>query len=130
MVYTAYTPCFRSEAGSHGKDVRGLIRLHQFNKVELVRTTTPESSFDELEKMTESSRTPLHPEKRHPCDIDLWRTDVQHTAHWPSPWGRGFPGWHVECVAMSRKYLGEAFDIHTGSLRHPHGNARQYLSAP
>jgi seryl-tRNA synthetase len=50
--YTAYTPCFRSEAGSYGKDVRGLIRLHQFNKVELVALTTPESSFDELERLT------------------------------------------------------------------------------
>ena len=47
--YAAYTPCFRSEAGSYGKDTRGLIRQHQFNKVELVRFTTPESSYDELE---------------------------------------------------------------------------------
>jgi seryl-tRNA synthetase len=47
--FTAYTPCFRSEAGSHGKDTRGLIRQHQFNKVELVKFTTPESSYDELE---------------------------------------------------------------------------------
>ena len=50
--YTAYTPCFRSEAGSYGKDVRGLIRQHQFNKVELVVITTPEDSFNELERMT------------------------------------------------------------------------------
>jgi seryl-tRNA synthetase len=50
--YTAYTPCFRSEAGSHGADVRGLIRQHQFDKVELVKFTTPESSYDELEALT------------------------------------------------------------------------------
>jgi seryl-tRNA synthetase len=50
--YTAYTPCFRSEAGSHGRDVRGLIRQHQFNKVELVQLTTPESSFAALEELT------------------------------------------------------------------------------
>ena len=49
ISYTAYTPCFRSEAGSYGKDVRGLIRQHQFDKVELVKFTTPESSWDELE---------------------------------------------------------------------------------
>jgi len=49
--YVAFTPCFRSEAGSHGKDVRGLIRQHQFHKVELVKLTTPESSMDELEAM-------------------------------------------------------------------------------
>lgn len=52
LFYTAYTPCFRSEAGSYGKDVRGLIRQHQFNKVELVKFTTPETSYDELEKLT------------------------------------------------------------------------------
>ncbi|HSF17736.1 MAG TPA: serine--tRNA ligase [Vicinamibacteria bacterium] len=51
-LYTAYTPCFRSEAGSYGKDVRGLIRQHQFDKVELVKITEPESSYDELESLT------------------------------------------------------------------------------
>jgi seryl-tRNA synthetase len=51
FYYTAYTPCWRSEAGSHGKDTRGLIRQHQFNKVELVKFTTPERSFDELESL-------------------------------------------------------------------------------
>jgi seryl-tRNA synthetase len=50
--YTAYTPCFRSEAGSYGKDVRGLIRQHQFNKVELVQLTAPEKSLDALEELT------------------------------------------------------------------------------
>ncbi|MCK4911584.1 MAG: serine--tRNA ligase [Thermodesulfovibrionales bacterium] len=52
LYYTAYTPCFRREAGSHGKDTRGLIRQHQFNKVEMVKFTRPEDSFDELEKLT------------------------------------------------------------------------------
>jgi seryl-tRNA synthetase len=52
LYYAAYTPCFRKEAGSYGKDTRGLIRQHQFNKVELVKFTTPESSYDELEKLT------------------------------------------------------------------------------
>ncbi len=52
IYYTAYTPCFRREAGSYGKDVRGLIRQHQFNKVELVKFTKPENSYDELEKLT------------------------------------------------------------------------------
>ncbi len=51
ICYTAYTPCFRSEAGSHGKDTRGMIRVHQFNKVEMVKFTTPETSWDELEKL-------------------------------------------------------------------------------
>ncbi len=51
LCYTAYTPCFRSEAGSYGKDTRGLIRQHQFNKVEMVKFTTPEQSYDELESL-------------------------------------------------------------------------------
>jgi seryl-tRNA synthetase len=59
MRYTAYTPCFRSEAGSYGADVRGLIRQHQFDKVELVKFTTPEQSFDELEKLTANAEEVL-----------------------------------------------------------------------
>ena len=57
--YTAYTPCFRSEAGSYGQDVRGLIRQHQFDKVELVKVTTPEQSFDELELLTANAEDVL-----------------------------------------------------------------------
>lgn len=53
--YVAYTPCFRSEAGSYGKDVRGLIRQHQFNKVEIVKFANPDSSFDELESLTKNA---------------------------------------------------------------------------
>lgn len=55
VYYVAYTPCFRSEAGSYGKDTRGLIRQHQFNKVELVKFTRPEESYDELEKLTDNA---------------------------------------------------------------------------
>ena len=55
LYYTAYTPCFRSEAGSYGKDTRGLIRNHQFNKVELVKFSKPEDSYDELEKLTSNA---------------------------------------------------------------------------
>jgi seryl-tRNA synthetase len=59
LRYTAYTPCFRSEAGSYGSDVRGLIRQHQFDKVELVKFTTPEQSFDELESLTANAEEVL-----------------------------------------------------------------------
>jgi seryl-tRNA synthetase len=59
LRYTAYTPCFRSEAGSYGQDVRGLIRQHQFDKVELVKLTTPEQSYDELESLTRNAETVL-----------------------------------------------------------------------
>ena len=57
--YTAYTPCFRSEAGSYGQDVRGLIRQHQFDKVELVKLTTPEESYNELEKLVSNAEEVL-----------------------------------------------------------------------
>ena len=60
-TYTAYTPCFRSEAGSYGKDTKGLIRQHQFNKVELVKFTRPENSYDELESLLDNAETVLAP---------------------------------------------------------------------
>jgi len=59
LRYTAYTPCFRSEAGSYGADVRGLIRQHQFDKVELVKFTTPEQSYDELDALTANAEEVL-----------------------------------------------------------------------
>ncbi len=59
IYHTAYTPCFRREAGSHGKDTRGLIRLHQFNKVELVKFVKPEHSYDELESLTRNAEEVL-----------------------------------------------------------------------
>ncbi len=64
----------------------------------------------------------LDPEKKHPADFALWFKRVgrfaNHTMHWPSPWGDGFPGWHIECSAMSMKYLGETIDIHAGGVDH------------
>jgi seryl-tRNA synthetase len=59
LYYTAHTPCFRSEAGSYGKDTRGMLRQHQFNKVEMVKLVRPEDSYDELEKMTANAETIL-----------------------------------------------------------------------
>lgn len=59
--------------------------------------------------------------KRHPADFALWKfaeKGVARQQEWDSPWGRGFPGWHVECSAMSSKYLGQQFDIHTGGIDH------------
>lgn len=61
-------------------------------------------------------------EKKNPADFALWfkRTGrfKNHIQHWPSPWGDGFPGWHIECSAISRKFLGQPFDIHTGGVDH------------
>ncbi len=62
-------------------------------------------------------------EKKNPQDFALWkRAEEKHIMRWPSPWGEGFPGWHLECTAMSTKYLGETFDIHGGGmdLKFPH----------
>lgn len=62
-------------------------------------------------------------EKKNPQDFALWKkAEPQHIMRWPSPWGDGFPGWHLECTAMSSKYLGETFDIHGGGmdLKFPH----------
>jgi cysteinyl-tRNA synthetase len=61
------------------------------------------------------------PGKRHPADFALWKfakPGVRRQQEWDSPWGRGFPGWHIECSAMSTKYLGRQFDIHTGGIDH------------
>ncbi len=61
------------------------------------------------------------PGKRHPADFALWkfaRAGVKRQQEWDSPWGRGFPGWHLECSAMSTRYLGAPFDIHTGGIDH------------
>ncbi|MFW6210605.1 MAG: serine--tRNA ligase [bacterium] len=59
VCYTAYTPCFRSEAGSYGKDVKGIIRMHQFNKVEMIKFTHPDTSWEEHERMVDNAETIL-----------------------------------------------------------------------
>ena len=76
IAYTAYTPCFRSEAGSHGKDVRGLIRQHQFDKVELVRFTTPETSAAQHELLTSHAEEVLKRLKLHYRVVSLCTADL------------------------------------------------------
>lgn len=72
-----------------------------------------------LEEQYAGSRVEVDPEKKNPWDFLLWVTNQPtHIMQWDSPWGRGFPGWHIECTAMSVKYLGEYFDIHTGGKEH------------
>jgi cysteinyl-tRNA synthetase len=82
-------------------------------------------SGNTLEQLRAGHRQELEvdPNKRHPEDFALWkRAGDNRLMKWPSPWGEGFPGWHIECSAMSMKYLGDRFDIHTGGndLRFPH----------
>jgi cysteinyl-tRNA synthetase len=83
------------------------------------------SSFEEygklsgrnVEEMEAGARIAVREEKRHPADFALWKkAEPEHILRWPSPWGWGYPGWHIECSAMSTKYLGETFDIHGGGM--------------
>ena len=80
LYYTAYTPCFRSEAGSHGKDVRGLIRQHQFNKVELVKITSPEHSWEELEGLLKDAEEVLRRLGLHYRVVTLCTGDLGFSA--------------------------------------------------
>lgn len=85
-------------------------------------------NYDKLGKidlagLKEGARVVANPEKRNPNDFALWKFSSQsgleqgrRQQEWPSPWGVGFPGWHIECSAMSMRYLGEHFDIHTGGV--------------
>jgi cysteinyl-tRNA synthetase len=76
-----------------------------------------------VEDLEEGARVAIRQEKRHPADFALWKNaEPNHILRWSSPWGEGFPGWHIECSAMAAKYLGETFDIHGGGIENifPH----------
>jgi seryl-tRNA synthetase len=80
LKYVSYTPCFRKEAGSYGKDVRGIIRQHQFNKVELVKITTPETSYEELESMVRDAEEVLRRLGLHYRVVELCTGDLGFSA--------------------------------------------------
>jgi cysteinyl-tRNA synthetase len=70
-----------------------------------------------VEELEEGARVEVREDKRHPEDFALWKlAPADHILKWLSPWGWGYPGWHIECSAMSRKYLGATFDIHGGGV--------------
>ncbi len=78
-------------------------------------------SHQNLDALQEGARVEKNPEKRNATDFALWKftpPDVQRQMEWESPWGVGFPGWHIECSAMSMKYLGDMLDIHCGGTDH------------
>lgn len=79
-------------------------------------------TFDSLQKsLRAGARVEVVEGKKNPTDFALWKlspSGVKRQMEWDSPWGKGFPGWHIECSAMSMKYLGETFDIHTGGIDH------------
>ncbi|MEL6918966.1 MAG: cysteine--tRNA ligase [Bacteroidota bacterium] len=100
--------------GSVYFDVKKFSETHNYGKL----------SGRKLEDMIANTRAlAAQDEKKNPQDFALWKkAEPQHIMRWPSPWGDGFPGWHLECTAMSTKYLGETFDIHGGGmdLKFPH----------
>ena len=100
--------------GSVYFDVIKFNESHEYGKL----------SGRKLEDMIANTRElAAQDEKNNPQDFALWKkAEPQHIMRWPSPWGDGFPGWHLECTAMSTKYLGETFDIHGGGmdLKFPH----------
>jgi len=80
-------------------------------------------SGHKLEDLKVGARLEEHPDKKHPYDFSLWlKAPKEHLMKWESPWGIGYPGWHIECSAMSMEYLGDTLDIHTGGEDHifPH----------
>ena len=72
-----------------------------------------------IEDALAGARVAVNTQKRHPADFALWKkAEKNHIMQWPSPWGMGYPGWHIECSAMGKKFLGSTFDIHTGGVDH------------
>lgn len=98
-----------------------------FDTIQFIQDKNPygQLSGRVVEELMAESRSDLknQDEKNHPSDFAIWmKASEEHIMKWPSPWSVGFPGWHLECSAMSRKYLGEIFDIHGGGndLKFPH----------
>lgn len=94
-------------------------------KVYEEKTGNEYGELSTLDEIKEGARVEKNPEKKNERDFALWKfspKDEKRQMEWDSPWGKGFPGWHVECSAMSMKYLGESFDIHLGGedLRQTH----------
>lgn len=76
-------------------------------------------SGQKLDDKDAGARVEVNDEKRHPADFALWKkAEPNHIMQWDSPWGKGYPGWHIECSAMGKRFLGEQFDIHTGGVDH------------
>ncbi|MGB9742472.1 MAG: cysteine--tRNA ligase [candidate division WOR-3 bacterium] len=123
-------PSIVCRATEHIPDMIALIRRIEANgftyrtKVGLIFDTGKYPDYWRLgrlnlEEQRAGARVEVDPERRNPSDFALWITNQpKHLMQWDSPWGRGFPGWHIECSAMSMKYLGEEFDIHTGGIDH------------
>jgi cysteinyl-tRNA synthetase len=125
-------PTIVCRATEHIQDMIDLIRRIEANGYTYVAGGNlyfDVSKFDhygelaglQLDQLKAGARVDVDPNKRNPFDFVLWftKSKFEHQALlWDSPWGRGYPGWHIECSAMSMKYLGEQFDIHAGGVDH------------
>jgi len=128
-------PDIISKATEHVADMISMIKI--LEEKGFTYSTTSAVYFDiskvanygkltgqKLEEKKQAVRSEVYidKEKKHPADFALWFKRIgrfeNHTMHWNSPWGDGFPGWHIECSAMSRKYLGDTIDIHSGGVDH------------
>ena len=115
--YVAYSPCFRRESGSYGKDTRGLLRVHQFNKVELVKFTTPENSYDELEILTNQAESILQKLGLHYRVVELCTGDLSFAAakcYDLEIWAPGEQKW-LEVSSCSNF---ESFQARRGNIRY------------
>lgn len=123
-------PDVLSKATDHIQEQIDLIKKIEKNgftyktKTGLVFDTSKFPDYDkfanlDLKQLWSGKRVEVDKDKKQPWDFLLWVTNQpKHIMQWDSPWGKGFPGWHIECTAMSTKYLGEKFDIHTGGIEH------------
>ena len=107
----------RLVGGGHAYEADGHVLFHVPSMPDYGRL-----SRHSREELVAGARVEVAPYKRDPADFVLWKPSTDDLPGWPSPWGRGRPGWHIECSAMSRVYLGDAFDIHGGGadLVFPH----------
>ena len=115
--YVAYSPCFRRESGSYGKDTRGLLRVHQFNKVELVKFTTPERSYEELETLTRQAESILKKLGLHYRVVELCTGDLSFSAakcYDLEIWAPGEQKW-LEVSSCSNF---ESFQARRGNIRY------------
>ena len=117
LTYTAYTACFRREAGSYGKETKGLVRVHQFDKVELVKFTTPETSYDELERLVKNAETILQRLELHYRVVCLSTGDLSFAAakcYDLEAWAPGLNQW-LEVSSCSNF---EAFQARRANIRY------------
>src|ERR1035438_7363079 len=124
VCLTAYTPCFRSEAGSYGKDVRGIIRQHQFQKVELVKFSRPETSYDELEKLTHDAETVLQKLGLHYRVVTLCTADMSPSSAKTNDLEVWLPGQNLFREISSCSNF-EAFQARRANIRYrPEGKGK------